>query len=52
MATLAWANSAIQAIPRITNEFHSLADVGWYASAYQFGRYAFQIHIHRDDTGV
>ncbi|KAI1204467.1 MFS general substrate transporter [Annulohypoxylon truncatum] len=25
------------AIPRITNEFHSLADVGWYASAYQFG---------------
>ncbi|KAI0585159.1 Efflux pump [Pyrenophora tritici-repentis] len=25
------------AIPRITDEFHSLADVGWYASAYQFG---------------
>ncbi|KAK8024998.1 Efflux pump [Apiospora arundinis] len=25
------------AIPRITDEFHSLVDVGWYASAYQFG---------------
>ncbi|RYP32943.1 hypothetical protein DL767_004959 [Monosporascus sp. MG133] len=25
------------AIPRITDEFQSLADVGWYASAYQFG---------------
>ncbi|KAI0479725.1 MFS general substrate transporter [Xylaria cf. heliscus] len=25
------------AIPKITNEFHSLGDVGWYASAYQFG---------------
>ncbi|KAI2464678.1 efflux pump [Annulohypoxylon bovei var. microspora] len=25
------------AIPRITDDFHSLADVGWYASAYQFG---------------
>ncbi|KAK8017143.1 major facilitator superfamily domain-containing protein [Apiospora marii] len=28
------------AIPRITDEFHSLVDVGWYASAYQFGRAA------------
>lgn len=26
------------AIPRITDQFHSLADVGWYASAYQFGQ--------------
>ncbi|KAI1121323.1 hypothetical protein F5Y10DRAFT_272195 [Nemania abortiva] len=26
------------AIPRITDEFNSLASVGWYASAYQFGR--------------
>lgn len=26
------------AIPRITDDFHSLADVGWYASAYQFGQ--------------
>ncbi|KUJ18477.1 MFS general substrate transporter [Mollisia scopiformis] len=25
------------AIPRITDQFHSLHDVGWYASAYQFG---------------
>ncbi|KAK8087650.1 major facilitator superfamily domain-containing protein [Apiospora hydei] len=25
------------AIPRITDDFKSLADVGWYASAYQFG---------------
>ncbi|KAM0191773.1 hypothetical protein ACHAPC_002085 [Botrytis cinerea] len=25
------------AIPRITNQFKSLRDVGWYASAYQFG---------------
>ncbi|KAI0143667.1 major facilitator superfamily domain-containing protein [Xylariaceae sp. FL1272] len=25
------------AIPKITDEFKSLADVGWYASAYQFG---------------
>ncbi|KAL1848718.1 hypothetical protein Daus18300_013508 [Diaporthe australafricana] len=28
------------AIPRITDDFHSLADVGWYASAYQFGHLA------------
>ncbi|KAK7739076.1 hypothetical protein SLS62_011326, partial [Diatrype stigma] len=26
-----------QAIPKITDQFHSLADVGWYASAYQVG---------------
>ncbi|KAI9691905.1 MAG: hypothetical protein M1822_007978 [Bathelium mastoideum] len=25
------------AIPRITDQFKSLADVGWYASSYQFG---------------
>ncbi|KAK4665413.1 hypothetical protein QC763_401570 [Podospora pseudopauciseta] len=25
------------AIPRITDEFNSLADIGWYATAYQFG---------------
>ncbi|KAI1088255.1 MFS general substrate transporter [Rostrohypoxylon terebratum] len=25
------------AIPKITDQFHSLGDVGWYASAYQFG---------------
>jgi len=28
-----------QAIPRITTEFHSLRDVGWYGSAYQLARY-------------
>lgn len=27
-----------QAIPRITSEFHSLVDVGWYGSAYQLAR--------------
>jgi len=27
------------AVPRITNDFHSLPDVGWYGSAYQLGRY-------------
>jgi hypothetical protein len=30
---------SLQAIPRITDDFNSLADIGWYASAYQFGRY-------------
>lgn len=28
----------IQAIPHITDTFNSLQDVGWYASAYLFGR--------------
>ncbi|KAJ5591582.1 MFS multidrug transporter [Penicillium hispanicum] len=28
-----------QAIPRITSEFHSLPDIGWYGSAYQLARY-------------
>lgn len=28
-----------QAIPFITEEFHSLLDVGWYAGAYQLSRY-------------
>lgn len=27
-----------QAIPSITDTFNSLPDIGWYASAYQFGR--------------
>ncbi|KAI1087971.1 MFS general substrate transporter [Rostrohypoxylon terebratum] len=30
------------AIPYITSEFHSLLDVGWYASSYQFASSAFQ----------
>ena len=33
-----FANQEGQAIPRITSEFHSLADVGWYGSAYQLAR--------------
>ncbi|KAI0868536.1 MFS general substrate transporter [Hypoxylon argillaceum] len=31
------------AIPSITDAFHSLADIGWYASAYQFGTAAPQL---------
>lgn len=30
----------VTAIPRITSDFHSLPDVGWYGSAYQLARYA------------
>lgn len=29
----------LQAVPQITDEFHSLSDIGWYGSAYQLGRY-------------
>lgn len=28
-----------QATPKITTDFHSLADVGWYVAAYQLARY-------------
>lgn len=31
-----------QAVPRITSEFNSLPDVGWYGSAYQLARYVYQ----------
>ena len=31
-----------QAIPRITSDFHSLQDVGWYGSAYLISTCAFQ----------
>ncbi|KAI1642322.1 putative MFS multidrug transporter [Daldinia loculata] len=31
------------AIPRITSEFHSLADIGWYGGAYQLGSAALQL---------
>ncbi|KAI2603716.1 MFS general substrate transporter [Hypoxylon sp. NC1633] len=31
------------AIPSITDSFHSLADIGWYGSAYQFGTAAPQL---------
>ncbi|OTB16383.1 hypothetical protein K445DRAFT_59331 [Daldinia sp. EC12] len=39
-----------QAIPRITDEFRSLADVGWHASAYQFGITAPQPLVGKVDT--
>lgn len=28
-----------QAIPQITTDFHSLADIGWYGGAYQLAWY-------------
>lgn len=34
------SNVTLQAIPRITTEFHSLQDIGWYGSAYTISRYA------------
>lgn len=37
--TLVISDAMFQAIPRITNEFHSLEDIGWYGSAYTIGRY-------------
>jgi MFS family permease len=38
-ASLLFLDAAIiaTAIPRITDEFHSLSDVGWYGGAYQLG---------------
>ena len=35
------------AIPKITNEFNSLSDVGWYASAYLLTQSAFQLFLGR-----
>lgn len=29
----------VAAVPRITDDFHSLNDIGWYGAAYQLGRY-------------
>ena len=29
----------VAAVPRITDDFNSLNDIGWYGAAYQFGRY-------------
>jgi hypothetical protein len=34
-----------QAVPRITSEFNSLPDVGWYGSAYQLARYVYQENL-------
>ncbi|KAJ7622163.1 major facilitator superfamily transporter [Roridomyces roridus] len=35
------------AIPKITDQFHSLDDVGWYGSAYLLGTAAFQLFFGR-----
>lgn len=35
-------NNIMQAIPRITSDFHSLTDVGWYGSAYLLSNCALQ----------
>ena len=35
------------AIPRITEEFHSLGDIGWYGSAYQLTTAASQLIFGR-----
>lgn len=37
-----WTNPG-QAIPQITNDFHSLPDVGWYGSAYTLSSCSFQL---------
>lgn len=29
----------VAAVPRITDDFNSLGDIGWYGAAYQLGRY-------------
>lgn len=29
----------VAAVPRITDDFNSLDDIGWYGAAYQLGRY-------------
>lgn len=33
----------VTAIPKITNEFHSLGDVGWYGSAFLLAKYIFTL---------
>ncbi|KAL0942291.1 efflux pump [Colletotrichum truncatum] len=35
----------VTAIPQITNDFHSLADVGWYGSAFLLAKHAHHPHI-------
>lgn len=35
----------VTAVPRITSDFHSLPDVGWYGSAYQLARYAMVTYL-------
>ena len=33
------ATIVVAAVPRITDHFNSLKDIGWYGAAYQLGRY-------------
>lgn len=33
-----FSDRVFQAVPHITDEFHSLEDIGWYGSAYTIGR--------------
>lgn len=35
----------VAAVPRITDDFHSLNDIGWYGAAYQLGRYSLQAKL-------
>jgi hypothetical protein len=34
-----------QAIPRITSDFHSLTDVGWYGTAYLLSKFVLTFEI-------
>lgn len=40
---MACAHYSSQAIPKITDEFQSLSDVGWYGSAYLLASCSFQL---------
>lgn len=42
----------VTAIPRITSDFHSLSDVGWYGSAYQLARCAHWIDFNWKLTDI
>ncbi len=37
---LSFTDVASQAIPKITSDFHSLTDIGWYGATYNLARYA------------
>ena len=41
--TRPYSNYIWQAIPKITDEFNSLPDVGWYGSAYTLAACSFQL---------
>jgi len=42
----------VTAIPQITSDFHSLQDLGWYASAYQLARWAHLIDFNWKLTDI